>query len=179
MTIDDIVFESMVKPDVGELLAFYDKQKHATTHSREKLQRMLDNTFCMVTARMNGELIGLARGVTDGLWGRLAECKLDPAYQGPACVTKTDGRVEHDSAGIAREMAVRAIEALREFGVEQIDVAAHGTEVDFCRELGFKQVPGVVPMRMNTDVATIGGVTQDTGTQDAGAQNCSLSSAST
>lgn len=148
MTIDDIVFESMMKPDVDELLAFYQKQGHETTHSREKLQKMLDNTFCFVTARKNGALIGLARGVSDGLWGRVAECKLDPTFQGPGCVTKTDGRIEHDSAGIAREMAVRTIGALRDFGVEKIDVAAYGTEVDFCSELGFKQVPGVVLMRL-------------------------------
>ena len=148
MTMDDIVFESMIKPDVDELLAFYDKQGHETTHSREKLEQMLDNTFCFVTARKNGDLIGLARGATDGLWGRIAECKLDPAFQGPGCVTKTDGRIEHDSAGIAREMAVRTIHALREFGVEQIDIAAYGTEVDFCSELGFKQMPGVVLMRL-------------------------------
>ena len=94
---NDIEFETTTRPDPAELLAFYERQHHPTTRSLEKLQRMLDNTFCLVTARRNGELIGLARGVTDGLWGRIAECKLDPAYQGPACVTRTDGRIEHDS----------------------------------------------------------------------------------
>ena len=157
MTIDDIVFESMIKPQVDELLAFYQKQGHETTHSREKLEQMLDNTFCFVTARKNGDLIGLARGVTDGLWGRIAECKLDPAFQGPGCVTKTDGRIEHDTAGIAKEMAVRTIQALRDFGVEKIDVAAYGTEVDFCSELGFKQLPGVVLMRLDKG-SKVGGV---------------------
>ena len=90
---EDIDFETMAKPDPGELLDFYVRQNHETTQSREKLKRMMDNTLCFVTARRNGELIGLARGVTDGLWGRLAECKLDPAYQGPACVTRKDGRI--------------------------------------------------------------------------------------
>ncbi|MEK6797951.1 MAG: hypothetical protein AABZ12_03210 [Planctomycetota bacterium] len=136
------------KPAAEELLAFYAKQQHATTYSREKLRRMLDNTFCMVTARRNGELIGFARGVTDGLWGRLAECKLDPAYQGPACVTRKDGRIEHDSEGIAREMAVRVIEALRAFGAERIDAVAYGTEVDFCEELGFKKLRGVSALEL-------------------------------
>lgn len=149
--LEDIQFESMVKPDPDEVLAFYERQGHETTHVREKLQRMMDNTSCLVVARRGGELIGLARGVTDGLWGRLAECKLDPAYQGPACVTKKDGRIEHDSAGIARQMALLVIKSLKELGVEWIDALAYGTEVDFCEELGFKKVHGVVPMKLAID----------------------------
>jgi hypothetical protein len=148
---EDIEFETMARPDPDELLAFYERQNHETTHVRRKLQRMLDNTFCLVTARRQGELIGMARGLTDGLWGRLAECKLDPAYQGPACVTKTDGRIEHDSAGIAAEMARRVIKALRDFGVERIDTISYGTEVDFCEELGFRPRRGVVCMELPPD----------------------------
>ncbi len=146
--LEDVQFESMVRPDPDELLAFYRRQGHPTTRVREKLERMMDNTFCFVVARHNGELIGLARGLTDGLWGRLAECKLDPTCQGPACITHTDGRVEHDSAGIAREMALLVIEALQKSGVERIDVLAYGTEEDFCAELGFKKMGGVVPMEL-------------------------------
>lgn len=145
---ENIEFESMARPDPDELTAFYKRQKHQTTGARAKLQRMMDCTFCFVTARRDGELIGLARGVTDGLWGCLAECKLDPAYQGPACVTHTNGRIEHDSAGIAREMADRVIRALKGFGVERIDVLAYGTEVDFCEELGFRRLRGVVAMEL-------------------------------
>jgi hypothetical protein len=148
---EDIEFETMAKPDPQELLSFYMRQNYETTRSREKLKRMMDNTLCFVTARRNGELIGLARGVTDGLWGRLAECKLDPAYQGPACVTRKDGRIEHDSAGIAREMACRVIEALRQYGVERIDALAYGTEVDFCEELGFRKWRGLVAMELAAD----------------------------
>lgn len=152
--LDDIEFEAMTKPDPQELLVFYTRQNHPTTHSLEKLQRMVDNTFCFVTARRDGELIGLARGVTDGLWGRLAECKLDPAYQGPACVTRTDGRIEHDSAGIAREMAARVIAALTDYGVERIDALAYGTEEDFCEELGFRKLRGVTAMERDAKAAS-------------------------
>jgi len=144
----DIDYEMQPHVSPDELLAFYVRQNHETTQSRAKLQKMLANTFCVVTARREGELIGLARGTTDGLSGRLAECKLDPAYQGPACVTRTDGRIEHDTAGIAREMARRVIEALRAFGVEKIDAVAYGTEVDFCEELGFRKQRGVVALEL-------------------------------
>ncbi len=150
--LDDITFEVKVKPDPTELLAFFDKQHHEVTHSLEKLQRMVDNAFCCVTARRGGELIGFARGITDGVWGRLADCKLDPAYQGPACVTHTDGRIEHDADGIAREMARLVIEDLRAYGVERIEALAYGTEVDFCEELGFSKIGGMVPLSLPADV---------------------------
>ena len=150
--LEEIVFDTTTKLDADELLGFYQRQNHPTTHSREKLLRMMENTFCFVTAHRRGELVGLARGVTDGLWGRLAECKLDPSCQGPACVTKTDGRIEHDTAGIAREMASRVIRALWDYGVERVDALAYGTEVDFCQELGFKKLPGVVALELTTAI---------------------------
>ena len=149
--ITDIEFTVKQKPSPDELTAFYARQHHETTHSREKIQKMLQNTFCLVTARRRGEMVGFARGVTDGLWGRLAECKLDPAFQGPGCVTKKDGRIEHDTQGIAREMAVHVIDALREYGVERIDAIAYGTEVDFCEDLGFKKIRGVEVMELCSD----------------------------
>lgn len=148
---EGVEFEMMTRPDPDELAEFYERQQHPVPDDHEKLQRMVDNTFCFVAARRNGELIGLARGVTDGLWGRLAECKLDPAFQGPACVTKTDGRIEHDSAGIAREMAIMVIESLRRYGVEHIRALAYGTEVDFCEELGFKPIRGATALELSAD----------------------------
>lgn len=135
--------------EIQELIDFYERQQHAVTQSEEKLQQMLDSTLCFVTARKGGELIGLARGVTDGIRGQLVECKLDPSCQGPACVTHTDGRIEHDSAGIAREMALRVLDAFRQHGVERVDVVAYGTEVDFCEELGFRRSGGLVAMHLD------------------------------
>lgn len=140
-------------PTVAELQGFYERQGHPSPKEAEKLARMLENTFCFVTARRDGELIGFARGVTDGLWGRLAECKLDPTFQGPACITRKEGRIEHDTSGIAREMALRVIDALRAYGVQKIDALAHGTEVDFCEELGFRQRRGVVGLELAFDGA--------------------------
>ncbi len=149
---EDIEFESMATVDPDTLLSFYRRLNHPTTSSIEKLKCMIDNTFCFVTARCEGELIGIARGVSDGLCGRLADCKLDPDYQGPACVTRTDGRIEDDSAGIAAEMARRVIEELRSHGVEKIHVQAYGTEVDFCEEVGFQKVGGVVVLELSAGV---------------------------
>jgi len=147
---ESIVYDAGTKPAPEELLAFYERQSHRTTQDVEKLRRMIDNTFCFVAARRGGELIGWARGVTDGVRGRLAECKLDPKYQGPACVTHTDGRIEHESGGIAHEMATRVVKSLRAFGAERIDALAYGTEVDFCEELGFRPLKGVTAMELDS-----------------------------
>ncbi len=151
MVFDGIEFDSSAKPDPKEILMFYKRQNHPTTESHDKVQRMVDNTFCFVVARRNSEIIGFARGVTDGLSGWLAECKLDPSYQGPACITKTDGRIEHDEAGIARKMALLVVSQLREYGVERIDALTYGTEVDFCEELGFRKLRGVVAMELSQE----------------------------
>lgn len=151
----DIEFESLTAPAPEDLLAFYARQRHRTSTSITKIGRMLERTFCFVTARRHGELIGVARGLTDGVWGCMVECKLDPVFQGPGCVTKTDGRVEHDSYGIAAEMARRLIAELHAYGVEKINVLAHGTEEDFCAELGFRRMSGVVPMELSADLATV------------------------
>ena len=142
--LENIVFTTSAELDAHELAAFYEQQRHATTGDVAKLERMIAQSFCFVTARLNGEIIGVARGVTDGVRGWLAECKLDPRFQGPACVTRTDGRIEHDAEGIAREMAQRVVTALTEYGVDRIHVMAYGTEVDFCEELGFKRISGMV-----------------------------------
>ncbi|MCP4589905.1 MAG: hypothetical protein GY842_04115 [bacterium] len=148
-----VVYEVIEQLDLQELRAFYEKQHHATTHSLEKLERMVERSFCFVTARQEGRLIGISRGVTDGVRGQLVECKLDPAYQGPACITRIDGRIEHDAEGIAREMALRVIESLQNYGVERIDVQAYGTEVDFCEDLGFKRAAGIALLVMGPEAA--------------------------
>ncbi len=145
---NDIDYETKATVTAEELQAFYARQRQCPSHSSEQIGHMLDGTFCVVTARRHGELVGFARGVLSGASGSIAECKLDPVCQGPACVTKKEGRIEHDDSGIAREMASRVIECLRGENVEKINILAHGTEVDFCQELGFVQAKGVVWMEL-------------------------------
>lgn len=151
--LSEIKFETAAVPDPQELLRFYERQGHPTPHVTDKLRRMIDHTLCFVTARRNGEVVGIARGVSDGLTGWLAECKLDPSCQGPACVTRKDGRIEDDAQGIAAEMARLVIESLRSFGAERIDTVAHGTEVDFCKDIGFRKIGGAVALVLPSDVA--------------------------
>lgn len=145
-----IRYENVDKVDVGELKSFYESQGCVLPQSVDKLSTMVDNSVCFVTARDDGgRLIGIARGLADGVRGYLIECKLDPARQGPGAVTHIDGRIEHDQYGIARQMAERVLDALTALGCERVDAAAYGTEVDFCEELGFKRAAGIVPMSLD------------------------------
>ncbi len=131
-----------------ELAQFYQRLRHDIAARPEQIQKMMAASAAFVTARRDGELIGIARGLCDGLRGYLTECKLDPTYQGPAAVTGTDGRIEHDQHGIAAEMARRVLDAMVAAGVRRIDALAWGTEVDFCEELGFKRQGGLVGLTM-------------------------------
>jgi hypothetical protein len=135
-----------VTPD--ELTEFYRRLNHDIAAQPDQIRQMTLNSAAFVTAHVSGQLVGIARGVCDGLRGYLTECKLDPAFQGPAAVTRTDGRIEHDTNGIATEMARRVLDALYANGVQRIDLVAYGTEVDFCEELGFRRARGLVGMTM-------------------------------
>jgi len=148
----DIKYEVVDRIDVNDLKAFYDAQGSMIPQSVDKLSKMVDNSVCFVTAReKDGRLIGIARGLADGVRGYLTECKLDPARQGPGAVTHIDGRIEHDQYGIAAEMATKVIQALAQMGCERVDASAYGTEVDFCEELGFRRAAGIVPMCLNVN----------------------------
>lgn len=132
-----------------EIAEFYRRVGHGLPHDPRRIESMLVHSDICVTARVNGELVGLARGLVDGDRGYFAECKLVPDLQGPAAVTRTDGRIEHDTHGIATEMAQRVIDQLNQRGVARIDVIAWGTEQDFLEELGFRTNGGLVGMTLN------------------------------
>jgi hypothetical protein len=141
-----------------ELTEFYRRLQHDIAARPEQIRKMTEHSAAFVTAHVNGRLIGIARGVCDGLRGYLTECKLDPTLQGPAAVTRTDGRIEHDTNGIATEMARRVLDAMYAEGVQRVDLVAYGTEVDFCEELGFRRARGVVGMTMRAEEWVASGV---------------------
>ncbi|RMF76994.1 MAG: GNAT family N-acetyltransferase [Planctomycetota bacterium] len=143
-----ITYSGVQDVTAAELADFYRRLQHEIAARPEQIEQMISNSQAFVVARDDGRLIGLARGLCDGVRGYLTECKLDPAYQGPAAVTRTDGRIEHDQAGIAAQMAQRVLAALADLGAQRIDALAWGTEVDFCEELGFRRQGGLVGLTM-------------------------------
>ena len=146
-----VVYGTGADASPEELAEFYQRLQHDILARPEQIGKMTRNSAAFVTAHHDGKLIGIARGVCDGLRGYLTECKLDPAFQGPAAVTRTDGRIEHDTNGIATEMARRVLDAMYRDGVQRVDLVAYGTEVDFCQELGFRQARGLVGMTMRAE----------------------------
>jgi hypothetical protein len=146
-----VSYGTVADGDPRELARFYERLRHDVAAQPAQIEKMIAKSAAFVTARVDGQLIGIARGICDGVRGYLTECKLDPAYQGPGAVTRTDGRIEHDQHGIAAEMARRVLEAMFQAGVRRIDVLAWGTEVDFCEELGFKRQGGLVGLTMRTE----------------------------
>jgi len=153
----DIVYGTVEDADAPELARFYEQMRHDIAALPVQIEQMMAASAAFVTARKDGRLIGIARGICDGLRGYLTECKLDPAYQGPGAVTRTDGRIEHDEYGIAAEMAGRVLQAMVDAGVRRIDVLAWGTEVDFCEEMGFKRQGGLVGLTMKAQDWTANG----------------------
>jgi hypothetical protein len=137
--------------DAAELEEFYGRVHHDLGASPQRIADMINKSDVFVAARVDGRLIGVARGLSDGLRGYLTECKLDPLFQGPAAVTRTDGRIEHDTHGVGAELARRVIDKLRQDGIPRIDVLAWGTEVDFLEELGFKRSGGLVGLTLRTE----------------------------
>lgn len=147
MTVN-VIYGNGQDATAAELGEFYERICHPLHASPEALEQMVHNSAAVVTARVDGKLVGLARGITDGLRGYLAECKLDPRLQGPAAITRTEGRVEHDTSGIARSMAQRVLDKMIADGVQRIDTLAWGTEVDFAEELGFKRNGGLTVLTL-------------------------------
>lgn len=134
--------------DVAE---FYDRLGHNSDAETQQIGQMIGRSVSFVSARIDGRLIGIARGVCDGVRGYFTECKLDPAYQGPGAVTRRDGRIEHDAHGIAAEMGRRVMDDLLRAGARRVDVLAFGTEVDFLEELGFRKSPGLVALSVRSE----------------------------
>jgi hypothetical protein len=147
----EVVYGTGQDTDPEELAEFYQHVHHDIGAAPEQIRHMMNNSVAFVSARVDNRLVGIARGVCDGLRGYLTECKLDPGFQGPATVTRTDGRIEHDEAGIAAEMARRVLDRMFAAGVRRVDVLAWGTEEDFLEELGFKRLGGLVGMMMRAE----------------------------
>lgn len=150
----EVTYGTAADTTADELTEFYARMQHEIAARPDQIGTMMANSAVFVTARVDGRLIGISRGVTDGLRGYLTECKLDPQFQGPAAVTRTDGRIEHDEHGIAAQMARRVLEALYRAGVKRVDVLAWGTEEDFLADLGFKRRGGMVGMTLDVDEYT-------------------------
>lgn len=78
-----LVYEYDVIPEVGKIVALYDRaQMPRPTGSEKRMVEMFENSNLMISARDGNKLVGLIRCLTDHVWYTfLADLAVDPEYK--------------------------------------------------------------------------------------------------
>ncbi len=79
----EITYRTDVKPTAGQVINLYNNAAlPRPTDDPERIKKMFDNSNLVITAWDNDELVGLARTITDWVWGSyLADLAVDPGYK--------------------------------------------------------------------------------------------------
>lgn len=127
-SVGPVIFSESDSPEMGELVDLYDSVSWAAyTHDRETLALAVANSTYLITARSDTQLVGLARGLSDGV---------SIFYLQDLLV-----RPDHQGKGVGRELMEMSI--AKHANVRQIVLM---TDDDhhvhkFYRSLGFKPFP--------------------------------------
>jgi ribosomal protein S18 acetylase RimI-like enzyme len=83
MMMTEITYRTDVRPTAGQVITLYNNAAlPRPTDDPERIKKMFDNSNLVITAWHNGELVGLARTITDWVWGSyLADLAVDPNYK--------------------------------------------------------------------------------------------------
>lgn len=129
----------------AQLFAFYERNDICETgFGQEVAARVLQHSAPCVAAFRGDRLVGLARAVFDGLSAQVMELSLDLELQGAAGKHANGSLIEHDCAGIARELGTRLVDELRRIGATCISVSlVAGCEEPFYESLGFRENTGM------------------------------------
>ena len=123
----------------GELYEFY-KRNHICEegYGRQLSEAPLKHEGVWVAAYDNGQLIGFARALHDGLRGEIMEINLDLRYQGENSF-QNGCFVESDPQGIARRVAVSLLKELRRRGCYFFPAVLYkdDAEKEFYESFGF------------------------------------------
>jgi ribosomal protein S18 acetylase RimI-like enzyme len=123
----------------GELYAFY-KRNHICEegYGKERSEIVLKHEGVWVAVYADGDLIGFARALHDGLHGQIMEIDLDLRYQTENAF-RNGCFVESDPHGIAGEMAAALLKELRRRGCCFFSAVIYegSAEKEFYRSLGF------------------------------------------
>ncbi len=65
----EVAYDAGGSIDSKELGEFYGRLQHETAATDKQLSRMVESSAVFVTARVDERLVGIARGVTDGVRG--------------------------------------------------------------------------------------------------------------
>ncbi len=116
--------------DQSEIIALYRANEWSSAEKPTQLLAALRNSHSLVTARLNGQLIGLGNAISDGhLVVYFPHMLVHPNHQGQ---------------GVGKEM----MKAMQEkyVGFHQQILIADGRAIDFYRSLGFSRSGKTEPM---------------------------------
>ncbi len=157
MAIEIIVCEPLKQ---GELYAFYKRNNICEEgYGEETSELPLKHEGVWITAYDDGELIGFARALYDGLHGMIMEVDLDLRFQ-----SRNDFYngcfIETDPHGIAKNMATALLKELRRRGCHYFSsiVYQDSLEKDFFRSLGFRENTGHVDYTIDARPYVPGGL---------------------
>ncbi|WP_309678711.1 GNAT family N-acetyltransferase [Polaromonas sp.] len=115
---------------IEEVLELYRANIWSSAEKPNELLAALRNSHALVTARLNGKLVGIGNAISDGYL----------VVYFPHMLVHPD----HQRQGIGRLMMGRLLERYRDF--HQFMLAADGEAVQFYESLGFSRAGRTVPM---------------------------------
>ncbi len=125
-------FEVRLDDDIerAEVIALYKANSWSSAEKPEKLMPALKNSDALVTARVQGKLVGIGNAISDGsLVVYYPHMLVHPDYQGK---------------GIGRAMMTLMREKYASFHQQMLTADANA--VEFYRSLGFERAGKTVPM---------------------------------
>jgi hypothetical protein len=133
-----IVVRPTITPD--ELFAFYVENNICEKgFGKEVAARVLDHSDLIVGAFEGDRLVGLVRGMFDGLSAQIVEFDLALKYQGEGLKFANGSLIERDPAGLGKRLGKTAIKELLAMGAFFISATAFAeVEESFYRSLGFQ-----------------------------------------
>ncbi len=115
---------------IEEVLELYRANIWSSAEKPNELLAALRNSHALVTARLNGKLVGIGNAISDGYL----------VVYFPHMLVHPD----HQRQGIGRLMMGRLLERYRDF--HQLMLAADAEAVQFYESLGFSRAGRTVPM---------------------------------
>ena len=114
----------------SEVVALYRANEWSSAEKPDQLLAALRNSHCLVTARLNGQLIGIGNAISDGhLVVYFPHMLVHPSHQGQGIGKKMMQAMQEKYAGFHQQM-----------------LTADGKAVDFYQSLGFSRAGNTEPM---------------------------------
>ena len=131
----------VVSPTItsDQLFAFYMENNICEKgFGKDVAARVLDHSDLIVGAFEGDRLVGLVRGMFDGLSAQIADVCLALRYQGEGLKFANGSLIERDPTGLGKRLGKTAVKELLAMGAFFISATALAeVEEDFYRSLGF------------------------------------------